>query len=89
MESGDLLQHFLAVVFKKLDKGESWDDDFELNTVLQVHVCCLILKCFLVYFLENGPKIILILVVLYLLALRNFCLFPVIIVGYFVQASIV
>ncbi|KAI3823052.1 hypothetical protein L1987_04478 [Smallanthus sonchifolius] len=33
--SGDLLQHFLAVVFKKLDKGESWDDDFELNTVLQ------------------------------------------------------
>ncbi|XP_076945276.1 uncharacterized protein LOC143616286 [Bidens hawaiensis] len=33
--SGDLLQHFLAVVFKKLDNGESWDDDFELNTVLQ------------------------------------------------------
>ncbi|MFS7916528.1 putative gamma-tubulin complex component protein [Helianthus anomalus] len=33
--SGDLLQHFLVVVFKKLDKGESWDDDFELNTVLQ------------------------------------------------------
>ncbi|KAK9072417.1 hypothetical protein SSX86_008851 [Deinandra increscens subsp. villosa] len=33
--SGDLLQHFLEVVFKKLDKGESWDDDFELNTVLQ------------------------------------------------------
>lgn len=33
--SGDLLQHFLTVVFKKLDKGESWDDDFELNTVLQ------------------------------------------------------
>ncbi|KAL8227385.1 hypothetical protein R6Q57_017217 [Mikania cordata] len=33
--SGDLLQHFLAVVFKKLDKGESWDDNFELNTVLQ------------------------------------------------------
>ncbi|KAI7729799.1 hypothetical protein M8C21_033805, partial [Ambrosia artemisiifolia] len=33
--SGDLLQHFLAVVFTKLDKGESWDDDFELNTVLQ------------------------------------------------------
>lgn len=33
--SGDLLQHFLTVVFNKLDKGESWDDDFELNTVLQ------------------------------------------------------
>lgn len=35
MEAGDLLQHFLTVVFNKLDKGESWDDDFELNTVLQ------------------------------------------------------
>nr|XP_043628494.1 gamma-tubulin complex component 5-like [Erigeron canadensis]XP_043628495.1 gamma-tubulin complex component 5-like [Erigeron canadensis]XP_043628496.1 gamma-tubulin complex component 5-like [Erigeron canadensis] len=33
--SGDLLQHFLTVVFDKLDKGKSWDDDFELNTVLQ------------------------------------------------------
>lgn len=33
--SGDLLQHFLTVVFSKLDKGESWEDDFELNTVLQ------------------------------------------------------
>ncbi|PWA74447.1 spc97 / Spc98 family of spindle pole body (SBP) component [Artemisia annua] len=33
--SGDLLQHFLTVVYNKLDKGESWDDDFELNTVLQ------------------------------------------------------
>ncbi|KAJ9555779.1 hypothetical protein OSB04_010393 [Centaurea solstitialis] len=33
--SGDLLQHFLTVAFNKLDKGESWDDDFELNTVLQ------------------------------------------------------
>lgn len=33
--SGDLLQHFLTVIFNKLDKGESWDDDFELNTVLQ------------------------------------------------------
>ncbi|KAK2992321.1 hypothetical protein RJ640_020314, partial [Escallonia rubra] len=33
--SGDLLQHFLTVIFSKLDKGESWDDDFELNTVLQ------------------------------------------------------
>lgn len=34
--SGDLLQHLLTVMFNKLDKGESWDDDFELNTVLQV-----------------------------------------------------
>ena len=34
--SGDLLQHLLTVIFNKLDKGESWDDDFELNTVLQV-----------------------------------------------------
>ncbi|CAK9165066.1 unnamed protein product [Ilex paraguariensis] len=33
--SGDLLQHFLTVVFNKLDKGESWDDDFELNMILQ------------------------------------------------------
>ncbi|KAJ6317106.1 hypothetical protein OIU78_020228 [Salix suchowensis] len=33
--SGDLLQHFLTVIFGKLDKGETWDDDFELNTILQ------------------------------------------------------
>jgi gamma-tubulin complex component 5 len=33
---GDLLQHFLTVIFGKLDKGETWDDDFELNTILQV-----------------------------------------------------
>ncbi|KAE9460902.1 hypothetical protein C3L33_07269, partial [Rhododendron williamsianum] len=33
--SGDLLQHFLTVIFDKLDKGESWDDDFELNMLLQ------------------------------------------------------
>ncbi|XP_056693277.1 uncharacterized protein [Spinacia oleracea] len=33
--SGDLLQHFLLMIFKKMDKGESWDDDFELNMVLQ------------------------------------------------------
>ncbi|KAG9440720.1 hypothetical protein H6P81_020885 [Aristolochia fimbriata] len=33
--SGDLLQHFLIVLFDKLDKGDSWDDEFELNTVLQ------------------------------------------------------
>ncbi|TXG52340.1 hypothetical protein EZV62_021509 [Acer yangbiense] len=34
--SGDLLQHFLTVIFNKLDKGETWDDDFELNTILQI-----------------------------------------------------
>ncbi|CAO2826132.1 unnamed protein product [Amaranthus hypochondriacus] len=33
--SGDLLQHFLIVIFNKLDKGESWDDEFELNMILQ------------------------------------------------------
>ncbi|KAI3957467.1 hypothetical protein MKW98_003188 [Papaver atlanticum] len=33
--SGDLLQQFLIVLFDKLDKGESWDDEFELNGVLQ------------------------------------------------------
>ncbi|KAL5189675.1 Gamma-tubulin complex component 5 [Glycine soja] len=33
--AGDLLQHFLTVIFNKLDKGEAWDDDFELNTTLQ------------------------------------------------------
>uniref|UniRef100_A0A7N0V8N9 Gamma-tubulin complex component n=1 Tax=Kalanchoe fedtschenkoi TaxID=63787 RepID=A0A7N0V8N9_KALFE len=33
--AGDLLQHFLTVIFNGLDKGEEWDDDFELNTILQ------------------------------------------------------
>ncbi|MBA0600316.1 hypothetical protein Gorai_006506, partial [Gossypium raimondii] len=33
--SGDLMQHFLTVIFNKLDRGETWDDDFELNTILQ------------------------------------------------------
>ncbi|XP_008795985.2 gamma-tubulin complex component 5-like isoform X1 [Phoenix dactylifera] len=33
--SGDLLQQFMIVIFNKLDKGDSWDDDFELNTILQ------------------------------------------------------
>ncbi|WCJ25224.1 Spc97 / Spc98 family of spindle pole body (SBP) component [Euphorbia peplus] len=33
--SGDLLQHFLTIIFSKLDKGEIWDDDFELNLFLQ------------------------------------------------------
>lgn len=35
---GDLLQHFLTVIFSKLDKGETWDDDFQLNTILQVQL---------------------------------------------------
>lgn len=33
--SGDLLQQFMIIIFNKLDKGDSWDDDFELNTILQ------------------------------------------------------
>ncbi|XP_047321455.1 gamma-tubulin complex component 5-like [Impatiens glandulifera] len=33
--SGDLLHHFLTVIFDKVDKGETWDDDFELNMILQ------------------------------------------------------
>ncbi|KAG0479215.1 hypothetical protein HPP92_010073, partial [Vanilla planifolia] len=33
--SGDLLQRFLTVIFDKIDKGETWNDDFELNTILQ------------------------------------------------------
>ncbi|KAF7815458.1 gamma-tubulin complex component 5 [Senna tora] len=33
--SGDLLQHFWTVTFNKLDKGETWDDEFELNAILQ------------------------------------------------------
>ncbi|EPS66946.1 hypothetical protein M569_07824, partial [Genlisea aurea] len=33
--SGDLMQHFLSVIFNKLDKGVPLDDDFELNTILQ------------------------------------------------------
>lgn len=36
--SGDLLQQFMIVIFNKLDKGDSWDDDFELNTILQVQL---------------------------------------------------
>ncbi|WZZ66967.1 hypothetical protein YC2023_078337 [Brassica napus] len=34
--SGDLLQHFLTVIFNRLGKGELSDDDFELNIILQV-----------------------------------------------------
>eukprot|EP01018_Ginkgo_biloba_P002537 Gb_02392 [translate_table: standard] len=33
--SGDLLQQFSAVLFNKLDRGEPWDDYYELNTMLQ------------------------------------------------------
>ncbi|KAL6623488.1 hypothetical protein ACP70R_033367 [Stipagrostis hirtigluma subsp. patula] len=33
--SGDMLQHFLITIFDKLDRGNSWDDDFELNNLLQ------------------------------------------------------
>ncbi|KAG2324556.1 hypothetical protein Bca52824_007284 [Brassica carinata] len=33
--SGDLLQHFLTVIYDRLDKGELSDDDFELNIILQ------------------------------------------------------
>ncbi|KAJ8512774.1 hypothetical protein OPV22_003208 [Ensete ventricosum] len=33
--SGDLLQQFLIVTFNKLDRGDIWDDEFELNTMLQ------------------------------------------------------
>ena len=34
--SGDMLQQFLITIFDKLDRGSSWDDDFELNNLLQV-----------------------------------------------------
>lgn len=37
--SGDLLQQFLIVTFNKLDRGDIWDDEFELNTMLQVWLC--------------------------------------------------
>ncbi|KAH9301392.1 hypothetical protein KI387_012975, partial [Taxus chinensis] len=33
--SGDLLQQFCTVLFNKLDRGEPWDDLYELNTMLQ------------------------------------------------------
>ncbi|CAD6217171.1 unnamed protein product [Miscanthus lutarioriparius] len=33
--SGDMLQQFLITIFDKLDRGNSWDDDFELNNLLQ------------------------------------------------------
>ena len=59
--SGDLLQHFLTVIFNKLDKGETWDDDFELNTILQVHSCLYFSKyhylCFPKFSLSScGPS---------------------------------
>jgi len=43
--SGDMLQQFLITIFDKLDRGSSWDDDFELNNLLQViyvHIYCLV-----------------------------------------------
>lgn len=36
--SGDLLQQFSLVLFNKLDRGEPWDDYYELNTMLQESV---------------------------------------------------
>lgn len=45
MSLGDMLQHFLTVIFNKLDKGETWDDEFELNTILQVHLNSLTSPC--------------------------------------------
>lgn len=48
--AGDLLQHFLIVIFNKLDKGETWDDDFELNTILQVEFLDFVKLFALVYF---------------------------------------
>ncbi|KAI5075340.1 hypothetical protein GOP47_0009416 [Adiantum capillus-veneris] len=36
--SGDLLQQFSSVLFNKLDRGEPWDDFYELNTMLQESV---------------------------------------------------
>eukprot|EP00252_Welwitschia_mirabilis_P025062 TRINITY_DN7691_c0_g1_i2.p1 TRINITY_DN7691_c0_g1~~TRINITY_DN7691_c0_g1_i2.p1 ORF type:complete len:334 (-),score=42.62 TRINITY_DN7691_c0_g1_i2:490-1491(-) len=33
--SGDLLQQFCDMLFNKLDRGEPWDDYYELNTMLQ------------------------------------------------------
>ncbi|WOL11137.1 hypothetical protein Cni_G19898 [Canna indica] len=33
--SGDLLQQFLFITFNKLNRGDIWEDDFELNTILQ------------------------------------------------------
>ncbi|KAL6847272.1 hypothetical protein ACP4OV_023125 [Aristida adscensionis] len=33
--SGDMLQQFLITIFDKLDRGSPWDDDFELNNLLQ------------------------------------------------------
>ncbi|XP_024519215.1 gamma-tubulin complex component 5-like [Selaginella moellendorffii] len=38
MGSGDLLQQFSFVLFNKLDRGEPWDDFYELNTMLQESV---------------------------------------------------
>jgi hypothetical protein len=42
--SGDLLQQFLITIFDKLDRGSSWDDDFELNNLLQVIYVAILLS---------------------------------------------
>jgi hypothetical protein len=33
-----MLQQFLITIFDKLDRGNSWDDEFELNNLLQVKI---------------------------------------------------
>jgi len=43
--SGDMLQQFLITIFDKLDRGNSWDDDFELNNLLQVIHVANLLSC--------------------------------------------
>jgi hypothetical protein len=43
--SGDMLQQFLINFFDKLDRGNSWDDDFGFNNLLQVimlQIYCLV-----------------------------------------------
>lgn len=57
LPSGDLLQHFFTVIFSKLDKGEMWDDDFELNTILQVKL--LHPMKYSAYYLRKGLGILL------------------------------
>lgn len=43
--SGDMLQQFLITIFDKLDRGNPWDDDFELNNLLQVIHVANLLSC--------------------------------------------
>lgn len=37
------------MIFNKLDKGESWNDDFELNMILQVRILRILCIIFLDY----------------------------------------